>query len=73
MLEFTAKTNTFPTCRGLSVLGKARAKYFVGNPPDAIVQAFLDDFEADYRSSLKMHMGYRKPHNETDSTDGANN
>lgn len=52
-----------PTCRGLTDIERARSRFFVGNPPDAVIQLVLDDLEADYRSSLKMHMGHRKPRN----------
>jgi hypothetical protein len=51
-----------PSCRGLTRVEKARTAHFTGNPPDAIVQALLDEWdpeEADYRSSLKMHHAYK--------------
>jgi hypothetical protein len=52
-----------PTCRKLTAVEVARDHYFVGNPPDAIVQGVLDGMEADYRSSLKMHHSYSSPSN----------
>jgi hypothetical protein len=61
---FGGPVDTTPTCRGVTTLEKARARYFEGNPPDAVVQALLDEWdpeEADYRSSLKMHCGYNTP------------